>query len=70
MTTNEFIDKIAREGGVVKALSYGLKADDLEDQNSDLAEAWRDIEREWQAFQAGPLGAVQDLLQDLLPGDG
>jgi len=64
VTTNEFIAAVAREGGVVSALNSGLKAVDLDDQNSELAKAWGIAEHQWEAFKVEPLGDVWDLMPD------
>jgi len=50
VTTNEFIAAVAREGGVVSALNSGLKAVDLDDQNSELAKA---------GHRRAPMGSIQ-----------
>jgi len=44
MTDAQFAGKIDWEGGIIGALDYGLSADDLENQDGELATAWRKIE--------------------------
>jgi hypothetical protein len=45
MSVEEFIAKVNWEGGVVEALDYGLTSTRLEDQNSEFANVWRNLER-------------------------
>lgn len=51
MTEDQFLGKVEWEGGVLEALEYGLKADALKDQDSELASRWRALEKEWRRFQ-------------------
>jgi len=51
LTEAEFVAKIDYAGGIIEALGYGLSADDLEDQESDLAQTWRDLERQYADFE-------------------
>lgn len=63
MNQQDFAAKIEWEGGIIDALDYGLKADDLGDQTSALALAWRELETAWQ--QVKPLiEKVEALLPD------
>jgi hypothetical protein len=63
MTEVDFVGKIGYEGGIISALEYGLEADDLQDQDSDLAKAWADLEKKWEKLQPA-LRAVEDLIPD------
>lgn len=50
MTLDEFATKVEWEGGVVDALRYGLKADDLKDDDPralELYEVWEALESAW-----------------------
>jgi len=64
MTEDSFVGKISAEGGIIAALDYGLKATDLEDQTSELATAWRVLERRYERLKKGPIHEVEDLLPD------
>jgi hypothetical protein len=64
VTINQFINKIEWEGGIVSALEYGLKADDLADKNSELYARWAVLEQKWASFQKLIPG-----IESLLPED-
>jgi hypothetical protein len=63
MTEEEFINKIAWEGGIIGALTYGLRASDLADQDSDLAKAWRHLENGWVKL-VPRIDKVEELIPD------
>ena len=50
MTEDEFIEKIHSEGGIIGALEYGLKSDDLAVQEGSLFWAWHKLENSWKIF--------------------
>jgi len=64
VTVNEFIGKIQYEGGIISALEYGLTYEDLDDQNTELARAWKDLERIWDDEFQPAVHAVEDLIPD------
>ena len=47
MTEDKFIGKIHWEGGVLDALEYGLHVQDLDDQTTEFAAHWRELETIW-----------------------
>jgi len=63
MSDRDFISTVTWEGGVLGALEYGLTADKLEDQNSDLANAWRKLERIYAAQFQPALSAAEDIIR-------
>lgn len=70
MTPAEFAGKVEWEGGVLDALDYGLRADDLDDSNPELKAAWRDLARRWaEDFEPG-LRNVERMLDELEQSDG
>jgi len=64
MNEEDFIGKVAWEGGIVGALEYGLTASDLQDPDSQLAKAWRRMEGAWAKFENR-----RDRVQDLIPDE-
>lgn len=69
MTEDEFLGKVEWEGGVVDALEYGLHAEVLLDQNTELASRWRALEQEWRWFQ-NFLNPVEQLFEDWQEDEG
>lgn len=63
MTEEEFVGKIGYEGGIISALEYGLKADDLGDLGSPLAHAWGELQMAWTKLQP-KVRAVEALIPD------
>ena len=63
MTEEEFINKIIWEGGVMSALEYGLKQDDLAEPNTPLGHAWGELFMAWRALDP-KVKAVEDLIPD------
>ena len=51
LTEDEFLGKVEWEGGVLDALEYGMRAEMLIDQDSELFERWNALEKEWRRFQ-------------------
>jgi hypothetical protein len=53
MTPQEFAQKVEWEGGVLDALEYGLKADDLDDspEATDLYAEWFELQDAWKKLQ-------------------
>lgn len=47
MTPGEFAAKVDWEGGVLDALHYGLRADDIDDSAPDLKRAWFRLQILW-----------------------
>lgn len=45
----ELAGKIDWEGGLWSALEYGISAEDMPEGDSDLMEAWAELERHWKA---------------------
>lgn len=71
MTVGDFAAKVEWEGGVVDALDYGLKADDLDpddEASKPLREAWAEMERIYREVFAPAVGKVRDLLQEIENG--
>jgi hypothetical protein len=61
MTTIDFIDKIAWEGGPLSAVEYGLAASDADDPR--LGELWQAIADHSRSAEAG--GSLEELTDDL-----
>lgn len=56
-------DKIEWEGGIMEALDYGIKTEDMPEGDTELAEAWEKLRTAWKALE--PLTtAVSKLLGD------
>jgi hypothetical protein len=58
----ELAAKIEWEGGFPDALDYGIKAADMPEGDTELAEAWSALEAAWNAV-GPPLERVGDLLE-------
>lgn len=69
MTPAEFAGKVEWEGGVLDALDYGLRADDLDDSNPELKAAWRDLARRWAEVEPD-VRNVERMLDELEQSDG
>ena len=54
--------KIEWEGGIVTALDYGIKAADMPEGDTELAEAWDRLETAWHRLE--PLVAVVETMLD------
>ena len=61
MTTIDFMDKIAWEGGPLSAVEYGLMASDADDPR--LSELWQAIANHSHGADAG--GSLAELTDDL-----
>jgi hypothetical protein len=63
MTGAEFAGKIAWEDGVIEALVYGLKAEDLDLGEDDaLRAAWAELQSMWVPFSV-KVCRVEDMLE-------
>lgn len=63
MTPEEFIAKIEWEGGVLDALEYGLRAEDLDDSDPELKGAWSDLRNDWVNFEPA-LRNVEEMVEE------
>lgn len=71
MDVDSFAAKVDWEGGVIDALDYGLKADDLDpadERSKPLREAWAEMERIYREAFAPAVSKVRDLLQEIEDG--
>jgi hypothetical protein len=64
LTEEEFAAKVEWEGGIGEALSYGLKASDLQNPDSELGKAWARLERIWTKEVRPAVAAVEKLLPE------
>ena len=63
-------DKIQWEGGILEAVDYGIKTEDMPEGDTELTEAWAKLEATWK--QLSPLAdAIAKMLDDrpLSPAD-
>lgn len=69
MSEEEFLAKINYEGGIIEALEYGLRAQDLEDRTSKLYFYWRDLTSWWTSWWTEGR-AVRQNMEDYLEEHG
>jgi hypothetical protein len=50
MTVRRLAQKVQWEGGVLDALQYGIRADEIDDP--DVSEAWRKLESLWAELES------------------
>lgn len=63
MSEEEFVAKIDWEGGVMSALEYGLRQDDLEEPNTPLGHAWGELQMAYRALNP-KIKVVEDLIPE------
>lgn len=61
----ELAGKIDWEGGLEDALDYGIKLDDLPEDDTELRTAWEPMQKAWEEFQR-----LADPVRELLPDTG
>lgn len=62
MNDIEFAERVDYEGGAIAALEYGMTTSDLDNQDSNLATAWRRLEAAWEQFEPY-LREAEDLVE-------
>lgn len=64
MSPQEFASRVDWEGGVLGALLYGLRSEDLSNADPALRTAWQSLEVAWDSFQPW-LAKVQAQLDEI-----
>ena len=64
MSESEFAAKIEWEGGILAALEYGLRQDDLESPNCPLGERWHEAQRIFREKLQPAIAEIEELLPE------
>ena len=62
MGAEDFLAKVEWEGGILEAIEYGLSAEQLEDSDSALGKAWKEIEIAYSSMEK-PMRFIESLLE-------
>lgn len=64
MNERDFANKVEWEGGILGALDYGLRSNDL-DVNGPLKQAWERLEDAYRIYVQPALHEVEALLEEI-----